>query len=196
MEVEKANRSRNRTCCCIGTTICIIIATVILILILLFTVFKPKRPVMSIDSMSVKDLDVSFDITKFKVYLNLTIDVDLSIKNPNKAGFKYSNSSAFLNYRGQVVGEVPLPADKISAGETKAMNVSLTLLADRLLSNSDIYSDVKSGVVPLNTYVRLPGKVNMLGFKFHAVSTSSCDFTVYTSNRTMGDQSCHYKTKL
>ncbi|KAL4606543.1 hypothetical protein ACB092_09G110400 [Castanea dentata] len=196
MDVEKANHSRNRTCCCIGTTICIIIAIVILILILAFTVFKPKRPVISYNNMSVKDLDVSFDITKFKVYLNVTLDVDLSVKNPNEAGFKYSDSTAFINYRGQLVGEVPIPADQISAGETKAMNVSLTLLADRLLSNSDIYSDVKSGVVPLNSYIRLPGKVKILGFKIHAVSTSSCDFSVYTSNRTIGDQSCQYKTKL
>ncbi|KAM3690078.1 hypothetical protein ACJW31_09G094400 [Castanea mollissima] len=196
MDVEKTNHSRYRTCCCIGTTICIIIAIVILILILAFTVFKPKRPVISYNNMSVKDLDVSFDITKFQVYLNVTLDVDLSVKNPNKAGFKYSDSTAFINYRGQLVGEVPIPADQISAGETKAMNVSLTLLADRLLSNSDIYSDVKSGVVSLNSYIRLPGKVKILGFKIHAVSTSSCDFSVYTSNRTIGDQSCQYKTKL
>ncbi|KAK7837279.1 hypothetical protein CFP56_021437 [Quercus suber] len=84
--------------------------------------------------------------------------IDLSVKNPNKAGFKYSNSTAYLNYRGQLVGEVPIPADQISAGETKPMNISLTLLADRLLSNSDLYSDVKSGVLALNSNVRLLGK--------------------------------------
>lgn len=196
MNVEKANRRRNRTCCCIGTTICIIIAIVILILILAFTVFKPKRPVISYNNVSVKDLDISFDITKFKVHLNVTLDVNLSVKNPNKAGFKYSDSTAFINYRGQLVGEVPIPADQISAGETKPMNVSLTLLADRLLSNSNLYSDVQSGVVPLNSYIRLPGKVKILGLKIRAVSTSSCDFSVYTSNRTIADQSCQYKTQL
>ena len=198
MDVEKANhrRNRNRTCCCIGTTICIIIAIVILILVLALTVFKPKRPVISYDNMSIEDLDVSFDITKFKVYLNVTLDVDISVKNPNKAGFKYSNSTAFLNYRGQLVGEVPIPADEISAGETKPMNISLTLMADRLLSNSDLYSDVKSGVLALNSNIRISGKVKILGLKIHAVSTSSCDFSVFTSNRTIGDQTCQYKTQL
>ncbi|KAK9986353.1 hypothetical protein SO802_031304 [Lithocarpus litseifolius] len=198
MDVEKANhsRKRNRTCCCIGTTICIIIAIVIVVLILALTVFKAKRPVISYDNMSIKELDASFDITKFKVHLNLTIDVDLSIKNPNKVGFKFSNSTAFLNYRGQLVGEVPVPADEISASETKAMNVSLTLLADRLLSDSDLYSDVKSGVLALSSKIRLSGKVKILGLKFHAVSTSSCDFSIYISNRTIADQTCKYKTQL
>ena len=81
--------------------------------------------------MNIKDLDVSFDLTKFKVYINVTLDADLSVKNPNKAGFKYSNSTAFLKYQGQLVGKLPIPADQISASETKPMSVSLTLLADQ-----------------------------------------------------------------
>ncbi|KAL0008725.1 hypothetical protein SO802_010227 [Lithocarpus litseifolius] len=35
--------------------------------------------------MSIKDLNFSINLTKFKVYLNVTLDVDLSVKNPNKA---------------------------------------------------------------------------------------------------------------
>ena len=40
---------------------------------------------ISYNKMSIKDLDFSSNLTKFKVYLNVTLDVNLSIKNPNKA---------------------------------------------------------------------------------------------------------------
>ncbi|KAK7825936.1 hypothetical protein CFP56_032644 [Quercus suber] len=40
---------------------------------------------ISYNNMSIKDLDFSFNLTKFKVYLNVTLDVDLFVKNPNKA---------------------------------------------------------------------------------------------------------------
>jgi hypothetical protein len=188
--------SRNKCCCCIGTTVCIIIAIVILIVILALTVFKPKRPVTTFDNLTLKDMDFSLDLTGLKVHVNFTLEADLNVKNRNKVGFKYSNSTALLNYRGQLVGEAPLPANQISGGETKAMNVTLTLMADRLLSNSDMFSDVRSGVLPLNTYIKLSGKVKIGLFKIHVVSTSSCDFSVYISNRTIGDQNCEYKTKL
>lgn len=82
---RESESCRNKTCCCIGTTIRIIIAILILILIVVLTVFKPKRPVISYDNMSIKDLDFSFNLTKFKVYLNVTLDVNLSVKDPNKA---------------------------------------------------------------------------------------------------------------
>ncbi|KAG2668096.1 hypothetical protein I3843_15G139700 [Carya illinoinensis] len=189
-----SSRKRRKTCCLavIGTTIGI----VILIVILAFTVFKAKRPVTTFDDLSIKDLDFSFDIARLAVRLNVTLDVDVSVKNPNKVGFKYSNSTVILNYRGELVGEAPLLPDKISAGETKHMNLSLTVLADRLLFNTKLYSDVTSGILPFNTYIKLPGKVKILFFNIHATTSSSCDFDIYISNRTISEQRCKYKTKF
>lgn len=198
MEVDgKAVRSsgkRRKTCCIavIGS----IIGIVILLVILAFTVFKAKRPVTTYDNLSIEDLDVSLDFARLKVHVNVTLGADISVYNPNKVGFKYTNSTAFLNYRGELVGEAPLLAGDISAGGTEHMNVSLTVLADRLISNSEIFPDITSGVLSFNTVVKLSGKVEILFFKIHAVTSSSCDFNIYISNRTVGDQQCKYKTKL
>ncbi|XP_038720994.1 uncharacterized protein LOC120013304 [Tripterygium wilfordii] len=186
------HRKRN-ICLCLFATIVVI---VLIIVILALTVFKAKRAVTTINSVSLKDLDVSLDRARVRVNLNVTVDVDLSIKNPNKVGFKFKNTSALLNYKGEQVGEVPIPADKISAGETKAMNLTLTIMADKLLSNSQVYSDVIAGELPLSTFLRISGKVSIIGIKVKVVSTSTCDFTVFVSNRTVGDQHCRYKTKL
>jgi hypothetical protein len=198
MEVDgksvKRSGKRRKTCCIavIGS----IVGIVILIIILAFTVFKAKHPVTSYDNLSIKDLDVSLDIAKLRVDINITVGADVSVYNPNKVGYKYADSTAFLNYRGQVVGEAPLMAGDISAGGTEHMNLSLTIMADRFLSNSNIISDVKSGVLSLNTAVKLSGKVKILFFKIHADTSTSCDFSVYISNRTIGEQQCVYKTKI
>lgn len=191
----KSGSGKGRKVCIIVTGVLIAIALVIVILA--FTVFKAKHPVTTVDSLKLEDFDVSLDIAKLRVNLNVTLDVDVSVYNPNKVGFKYSNSTAHLIYRGQLVGEVPLPAGEISSGETKVLNLTLTLMADRLLSNSQLYSDITSGTLPLNTFVRISGKVSILGFiKVHVVSSTSCDFVVNTSTRAVGNQVCQYKTKL
>ncbi|KAK4773091.1 hypothetical protein SAY87_028110 [Trapa incisa] len=207
MEVEKERvtegredaRSRRRRrwiiCCAVGVGV--LVAVVLLIVILAFTVFKAKRPVTTVNSVSLENLGISVDVLRLRVQLNLTLDLGITVENPNKVGFRYKNSSAQLNYRGQIVGEVPIPADKISAGERKPINLTLTLLADRLLSDSQVYSDVLSGELPLNTYTKISGKVLLMNiFRIHAVTTASCDLTLFVSSRTIGNQQCQYKTKL
>ncbi|KAK4801062.1 hypothetical protein SAY86_021549 [Trapa natans] len=207
MEVEKERvtegredaRSRRRRrwiiCCAVGVGV--LVAVVLLIVILAFTVFKAKRPVTTVNSVSLENLGISVDVLRLRVQLNLTLDLGITVENPNKVGFRYKNSSAQLNYRGQMVGEVPIPADKISAGERKPINLTLTLLADRLLSDSQVYSDVLSGELPLNTYTKISGKVLLMNiFRIHAVTTASCDLTLFVSSRTIGNQQCQYKTKL
>ncbi|KAK0584720.1 hypothetical protein LWI29_017612 [Acer saccharum] len=197
MDVKNGGgRGHKRRNICMGILVGIIVI-IIIVVILAFTVFKAKRPVIQIDSIALDDLSVSLDIARLRVNINVTVDTDISVKNPNKVGFNYAPTSALLNYKGQLIGEVPIPAGKISAGETAGMNLTLTLMADRLLSNSDLYSDVLSGALPMNTYTKISGKVSILNvFKVHVVSSSSCDFTVNISNRTVGDRQCKYKTKL
>ncbi|TKY69019.1 Late embryogenesis abundant protein [Spatholobus suberectus] len=191
----KVGSGKGRKVCLTVTGV--VIAIVLLIVILALTVFKAKHPVTTVESVKLEDFHVGLDIAKLKVDLNVTLDVDVSVKNPNKVGFKYSDSTAHLNYRGQLIGEVPVPAGEISSGETKGFNLTVTIMADRLLSDSQLYSDVTSGTLPLNTFVKISGKVSILGsIKVHVVSSTSCDFAINISTRAVGNQECQYKTKL
>ncbi|XAR55702.1 hypothetical protein NMG60_11035870 [Bertholletia excelsa] len=188
------SRKRARNICLVVTAV--ILGIVLLLVILGLTVFKPKRPVTTVNSVALKDLRLSIDITKLSVHLNITLDVHVSIKNRNKVGFKYSNSSVFIKYRGDVVGEAPVPAGEMSAGKTVPMNLTVTVMADRLLSKSELYSDVISGSLPLSTYTRVSGKVRVLFFKIHVVSSTTCDIDIDIGDRKVANQICHYKTKL
>ncbi|KAL1195910.1 Late embryogenesis abundant protein [Cardamine amara subsp. amara] len=193
---RKGRRKRNcKICICI--TILIFLLIFIVLLILGFTLFKPKLPITTIDSIAVERLRASFELASLKVVLNLTLHVDLSLKNPNRVGFSYDSSSALLNYRGQLIGEAPLPANRIAPEQTQPMNLTLTLMADRLLSDSELINDVMAGVIPLNTFVKVSGKVKVLKiFKLKVQSSSSCDLTISVSNRNVTSQHCKYSTKL
>ncbi|XP_038882665.1 uncharacterized protein LOC120073854 [Benincasa hispida] len=192
-----AARSRRRRNTCIGISIATVVLLVVLIVILAFTVFKAKRPITAINSVTLADLDVSLNLARVSVDINVTLIADVAITNPNKVGFSYSNSTAFLNYRGELVGEAPITAGRIDAGQRKEMNITLTIMADRLLKTTTVFSDVVAGTMPLNTYTRISGKVRILGiFNIHVVSTTSCDFNVSISERKVGDQQCNYHTKI
>ncbi|XP_044473997.1 uncharacterized protein LOC123202234 [Mangifera indica] len=187
---------RKRRNICIGFGVTLILLIVILV-ILAFTVFKAKDPVITVDSVALDDLNVGLDRATATVNMNLTVAVNLTVENPNKVGMKYKDTAALLIYRGEQVGEVPIPAGKISADESVRMNVNLTVMANRFVSNSQTFNDVVSGSLPLSTYTKISGKVLIFSiFKVHVNSVSNCSFTVFTSNRTVSDQQCTYKNTL
>ncbi|XP_043706709.1 uncharacterized protein LOC122656288 [Telopea speciosissima] len=189
-------RSRRKSWLCLAWIFGFLLLVVVLVVILVSTVFKPKHPVTAINSINVKGLKVSLG-PALRVDLNLTLNLDISVKNPNRAGFKYGNSSALLYYRGEVVGEAAIPPGNISPEGTAEMNTTVTVLADRLLYDSNFYSDVISGTLAFSTYTIISGRVNILNlFKHHLVSYTSCNVTVNLSNRSVNDSECRYKTKL
>ncbi|KAK3405052.1 uncharacterized protein LOC104425141 [Eucalyptus grandis] len=190
---RRSHRCRN---VCIAL-VAVLALIVVLIVILAFTVFKAKRAETKVSSAKFKNLRVSLKGAPVGFDLNVTLDIEVSVKNPNKVGFKYENSTCLLNYRGEQVGEVPIPAGEIGADQTKQMNLTLTVMADRFLSKSQAYLDYLSRVLPISTYTNMSGKVTFMGlFKVHVVSTSSCDLNLFLSNNTVGIQHCSSDTKL
>ncbi|KAJ4952873.1 hypothetical protein NE237_029705 [Protea cynaroides] len=168
----------------------VLIFVVLLLLILGFTVFKPKSPTITIKSITVEHLNSSVQPPPSRVvYLNLTLKLDMSVKNPNKVSFKYGDSSAQLYYNGEDVGSAPIPAGAISAGETEEMNLMLTVSADRMLSDPNFYTDMLSGNLPLFAYTRIAGKVSVLNIvKKHVVTDTSCNVTLFLRNSTVASE--------
>ncbi|XP_073053988.1 uncharacterized protein [Primulina eburnea] len=191
---RKLTRKRRRKYICL-CLIASVLGLGLLFLILGLTVFKAKRPTTTVDSITLSDVDFSVDVLRLRVSLNLTLDTDVTVKNPNHVSFKYSNSACYLRFQGNDVGEVPIPTGHIGARDTRGLNLTLSLMADRLLSNSDFYSDVVSGMLPLQTYIRISGKVRIL-FSIHVVAYSTCDLVIDLRSRSIANQSCHYRSKL
>ncbi|XP_010683422.2 uncharacterized protein LOC104898107 [Beta vulgaris subsp. vulgaris] len=175
----------------------VVIGIVVVFSIIGATVFKAKRPITSVNSVTLRDMDVSFDALAVKVRLNVSLDASISVKNPNKVGLKYTDSSALLDYRGEVVGQAPIPAGQISGGQTLPINLTLTVMADRFFSNSQsLISDLLSGTLPLSTRTRISGKVTILFVKLHVVSYASCSLNISVSSRSISNSDCTYDTRL
>lgn len=112
--LPKPKSNHRRRNICLGATAAVILLIVLIIVILAFTVFKAKQPKTSIESITIENLNVGLDIARLGVDLNITLGVDLSVKNPNKVGFNYKNGTALLNYRGELVGGVPIPTVRLA----------------------------------------------------------------------------------
>lgn len=193
----KGSGSKGRVTMCLVVTLCLVIAVFLVMVLLAFTVFRPHEPVSRVDTIKIADMKLGMDFFSLSVNVNVTLDVGVSVENRNKFGFKYNNSSAQLKYKGILIGEGLIPDGEISGGETKGMNLTLTIMADRLASSNGVTKDITSGSMPLSTLVRMFGMVKVLGFiKFHVASTTSCDFTLNITNKTIQDNKCLSKAIL
>lgn len=193
MTTSKNKRRTRNICLCL---LFLILILSLLILILALTVFKVKRSVPTVNSVTLSDLDFSLDIVRMRVNLNITLDMNVSVKNPNRFGFTNKNATNVLMYRGEEVGQVPIPSGHIGPRQTKSMNLTLVLMADRLISNSALYSDVvEGGTLRFQTFTKISGKVRVI-FDVHVVSYTTCDLEVSITNRKVSKQECHYKNKM
>ncbi|KAI3788505.1 hypothetical protein L2E82_01273 [Cichorium intybus] len=195
---DQSHKPKRRRCIIICSSITGVILTIALVFLILgLTVFKAKKPVLTVGSVALEDFNVAVNTFPVRVSLNLSLALGISIENPNKVGVKYGNSSASLLYRGTEIGEVPIPAGEIGSDETKQLNLTVTVFADRLLSDSDLYRDlIINGNLPFSTYTRIKAKVRVLFIHIHVTSTSTCDVNIDVPGRRIANQTCHYKNKL
>ena len=192
---DHSHRSPKRgRCICLSLTLAIF-AIGLIILILALTVFKFKKPVTTVNSVVLNDVNATVNLP-LSVSLNVSLDITITVRNPNKVGITYQNSLAALRYKGRDIGNVPIPAGKIRSDESKQMSLTLTVFVDHLSTDIDVFGDVISGHFLVSTHTKITGKVRILNlFNIHVVSTSTCDLEIDALNQKIAKQNCHYKNK-
>ncbi|WCJ20265.1 Late embryogenesis abundant (LEA) hydroxyproline-rich glycoprotein family [Euphorbia peplus] len=106
----------------------------------------------------------------------------LTINNKNYGGFKYENTTAYVNYEDIVVGEVPIPADTVEARKKHDVDMSITIFADKLLlGNQNFSRDFFAGMINLTASSTMIGKVILFNnlIKVKAVSDIRCDISLH-----------------
>ncbi|KAJ4954199.1 hypothetical protein NE237_031031 [Protea cynaroides] len=190
-------KKRNAWVICLLIFLGTIILLALILVILALTVFKAKDVTVSVNSFKVKNLHSSIDpLPSMKAYLNATIILDLSVHNPNKVSFKYRHSTAEVEYNSVQVGEATFPDGNVPSDGTAGVNTTVTILADRLLSDSSFYSDVVSGSVPLSIYTTIAGKIKVLIIKKHVTTHTSCNITLNLQTWNVTDTQCKSKVSL
>jgi len=177
--------------CCGVTTIFLIVVLVIL-LILFLTDFKRKDPTITLQS--VKFGRFHLDILPI-LDLNISLAILVTVDNPNHGSFTYQNSSAYLNYRGNLLATAPLHEDTIPALKSHNISTILNVYVD-VTEVPDLLGDYLSGVINFTSTTTLVGKVKILNFiKIKATTYSTCDIFVYIHGQ-IANSTCDNKIKF
>ncbi|KAI4305118.1 hypothetical protein L6164_028504 [Bauhinia variegata] len=122
--------------------------------------------------------------------------MDITIKNPNYASFRYYNSTAYVNYRDLIVAEVPMQGQLIPARSKINLTTSADFMVAKLIEDPNFWLDFANGSLNFTSMATLPGKVAMLKtIKFKGTVNNWCDISVNISSKAVVSK-CISKIKL
>ncbi|CAN0825068.1 hypothetical protein LINGRAHAP2_LOCUS290 [Linum grandiflorum] len=156
------------------------------LLILSFTVFHVKDPIIRVNGISVgRQLASSSNVSMVAL---------VTVKNPNAASFRYGNTTTEVYYRGVSVGEVHGPPGSVGARRTVSMNVTVDISTGRVMESPDFGADFGSGVLNLETWSRIPGRMKVAGIvKRHVTVQLNCSVSVDVTNWSFRGEKCRQK---
>ncbi len=105
MDSKKKSYRGLKICC--GVSALLIIILVVVLVVLFFTVFKPKEPRITNRYVKLENYKAAWP----QLFLNFTLGIGVTIENQNHAEFKFENSTAYVSYRGNEIGQAPIAAD-------------------------------------------------------------------------------------
>ncbi|XP_027362534.1 uncharacterized protein LOC113870132 [Abrus precatorius] len=176
---------------CCGVTAILLIILVVIAVVLFFTVFKPKDPEIILQSVKLERFHLIWPTAE----LDVSLGIEVTVQNPNHGSFSYHNSTAYLNYCGNLVGEAPVPEDTILAHQDHNISTTLNFFAE-ISKFKDLPSDYDRGVINFTTTTTLLGKVRILDlFKIKATSYSTCDLAIFVHDQSV-NSTCDTNIKL
>ncbi|XP_021644150.1 late embryogenesis abundant protein At1g64065-like [Hevea brasiliensis] len=192
--LKKLRRRKCMKCC--GCITAVLLVPAIVIVILIFTLFRVKNPSIRLNRVIITHLEL-INNTIPKPGTNMSLIADVSVKNPNIASFKYSNTTSALYYHGELVGEARGPPGRAKARRTLRMNVTVDIITDNLLSNPNLNTEAGTGLLTMDSYSKIPGRVKLLNIiKKHITVKMNCTITVNISSQAIQAQKCRKKVDL
>lgn len=178
---EANYRRRKKTCSCCRNKLCCritIVAVIVLVALLLFLkfyIFKARKPKTTSQDVKVKKLSFSIE----PVSITLSLGINMGLKNPNYAGWKYKETNTTLYYHGPDVGLATVPAGVVNARSRASVNISVDVNTTEMTSSKYLIDDLRSGYLPLDTYTVMMGKVLIMKIiKIHATVYLNCSVTI------------------
>ncbi|OAY62231.1 uncharacterized protein LOC110615053 [Manihot esculenta] len=193
----RSKKLRRRKCIkCCGCITAVLLVPAIVIVILIFTIFRVKDPSIRLNGVIITQLEL-INNTIPKPGVNMSMIVDVSVKNPNIASFRYRNTTSGLYYNGELVGEARGPPGHAKARRTMRMNLTVDIITDELISNPNLNTEVSTGLLTMDSYSKIPGRVKLLKIiKKQVTVKMNCSITVNISTQAIQAQKCRNKVDL
>ncbi|XP_058181457.1 late embryogenesis abundant protein At1g64065-like [Rhododendron vialii] len=152
------------------------------------TVMKVRSPKFLVRSATFDTFDIQSTTNPL---FSLRTNIVLAIKNANFGPYKYDNSTVYFYYGNTEVGSAIIPKSKAQFRRTKKFTVGLDLASTNLAGNSQLATDISSGIVPLSSRSTLTGKVElMLIFKKKKSVNMNCTMEINTNTQMLQNVVC------
>ncbi|KAF8380148.1 hypothetical protein HHK36_027631 [Tetracentron sinense] len=131
----------------------------IIILVFALTVMRIKTPDVKLRSVVVENLNI---INGTSPSFSMTLIGQLTVKNKNFGHYKFDSSIATVSYWGMTVGEALIDKGRTKARNTRRMNITMEVTSERLSDDSNLSSDINSGMLMLSSHAKISGKVQLM----------------------------------
>ena len=176
---------------CGGAPALALIVVAAVFVTLLFTLFQPKDPEITARPVGLENI---MNLSVFPIN-NVTLNMSITIDNKRNYGsFKFKNGTAYVNYRGGVVAEVPVGHNLVPARGKIDINATTDLMVGKMLSNPEFFDDFIAGSLNLTSTASFRGRMNLFNIlKRRATAFSDCEISVFVAS---GEVQSKCKTKI
>ncbi|PKA50538.1 hypothetical protein AXF42_Ash013753 [Apostasia shenzhenica] len=194
----KRRRRRRRLLGCLLLLLLLLLLLAAAVLVLALTLFRARDPRIQLVSATITGVAPRLTLPALRLSLNVTLDLDILVYNPNRASFSHGNGTTLLLYRGEHVGDADVLPGRIPARGMAHVAVALTVDGGRLAAEGgSLVADALAGEIGFDSQTRIPGRVKFLGFiRHHAVAESYCHFGIGFPDLRVRRQECKQRTKL
>ncbi|CAM0906105.1 unnamed protein product [Alopecurus aequalis] len=171
---------------CCSVLLALIVVLAIVFIVLYFTVFRPRSPHVAATVVSMRLAPGSDFTSLLAIKFNLSYDVDVTVKNPNYASFRYGDVLTDLTYYGLPVGQSLMLAGEMGARTTQTVRATVDVEVDKVVKSFNFVEDFAAGLLhppfmmPFQTRTTVAGKAVVAGtFKIRATSVVACSIAAY-----------------
>ncbi|CAL5214893.1 unnamed protein product [Lathyrus oleraceus] len=138
-----------------GCVTAILLLLFVILIVLAFTVYNVKDPEVRMNGVTLIG-------GNFTVSNTVTILADMSVKNTNSFTFRYGEVNTTVYYGGTEIGGGVSPPGKAKAQRTGRLNVTLEIMAKKLVDKPEWVVDIRDQGLNFSTYTKMRGKVKIL----------------------------------
>lgn len=179
---------------CCGCTVAVLLIISVTVIVLFTTVFRVHDPTVLINIVMIQRPEMANNGT-IRTDVNVTLLSDVSIKNPNVAGFKLTDTITSVYYNGTLVGEVTNYAGgtAVKARRSFRRNVTVELIPDKIMGAPSFGRDISLGSLTLRSSSRISGRVKIIKIIKKELTVELDCTTIYHTNRNQleGQTTCN-----
>ncbi|XVF10505.1 hypothetical protein REPUB_Repub07fG0188800 [Reevesia pubescens] len=159
MEFGGIKRREEKSSKCLVYVLAIMVIQGTVLLIFASIVLRARTPDFEIGSVSVSNLKYGKSSAPS---FNFTLVTEVTVENSNFGDFRFENTTGSVWFGSVVVGEMKIPMGRAQARATERLNVSVAVSSVRISDTRNLSSYISSGLLELNSHVKLSGKVNIM----------------------------------